>query len=335
MARSLAVTVLASFVAIIACGGGSATSASPSASTRVSLTTSYSELIPDELAPWGAADGGYFAKNGLDVQLIYIASVNGVAALLAGQVQLAQMGGSEVLSAAAGGADLVIVANLVPVYPYIFMASKDITSVSQLKGKRVGISKAGGSADIATRVGLKRQGLDPDKDVTITETGSASNRVAALRSGSIQGGVSQPPESTKLKADGFNILFDMASQKLPAANTVLATTGAYIKDHRDVVQRYVDSLVQALARERKDEKFTTDVIRKWEKLEDKLELTDTYDFYVKEVFAMLPYPRPEQFADAKEVRGAKDPKVKTYDVNKLLDPSFVKSAADRKLDQKA
>jgi NitT/TauT family transport system substrate-binding protein len=335
MAKSLAVTVLATFLAI-ACGGSSATSTSPNATTqRVSLTTSYSEVIPDELAPWGAADGKYFDKNNLDVTLTPIASVNGVAALLSGQVQLAQLGGSEVVNAAAQGADVVIVANLVPVYPYIFLASKDISTIQQLKGKKVGVSKFGGSADIATRVGLKKQGLDPAGDVTIVETGSAANRVAALRAGSIQGAVSQPPESTKLKADGYNILFDMAAQKLPATNTVLATTRTYIKDHRDVVQRYVDSLIQALARERKDQKFTIDVMRKWEKLDNSLELNDTYDFYVKEVFALLPYPKPEQYADAIAVLGAKDAKVKNYDINKLLDPSFVKSAADRKVDQKA
>lgn len=238
----------------VACGG-SGSSGNGASTQKYSLNVSYSEVIPDELAPWGAADGGFFTKNNLDVTLVSIASTAGVAALLSGQVQIAQMGGSDVLSAAAAGGDVEIVATLVPVYPYVFMASKDITNISSLKGKKIGVSKFGGSADIATRVALNKNNIDPAKDVTIIETGSASNRVAALRAGSIQGGVSQPPESTSLKKDGFNVVYDLAIQKLPAANTVVATSKSFIGDHKDVVQRYVDSLIQSIGRIKKDQAF--------------------------------------------------------------------------------
>jgi|SRR5579859_769561 len=314
---------------LAACGGTPAASSSPGQPTAI--TASYSELIPDEWAPWGAADGGYFTKNNLDVTLTSISSSTGVAALLSGQTQIAQLGGSEVLAAAASGGDLVIVANLVPVYPYVFVVPASITSTDQLKGKKIGISKKGGSADIATRVALKAMGLDPDKDVTIVETGSASNRVAALKSGAIQGGVSQPPESTKLIASGFHVLLDMAKQKLPAANTVVATTGAYLKAHRAVVQAYVDSLVEALARLRKDQSFANQVLIKWEKITDTSTLADTYQFYTQEVFPQYPFPKPDQYQAAIAVLSASNPKVASYDLSKLLDPSLVQSASDRKL----
>lgn len=320
---------LAAILAVVACGG--TPSAGSSNSGPTALTASYSELIPDEWAPWAAADGGYFTKNNLNVTLTSIASATGVAALLSGQTQIAQLGGSEVLSAAAGGGDLVIVANLVPVYPYVFIVPSSITSPDQLKGKKVGISRKGGSADIATRAALTQMGLDPNKDVTIVETGSAANRVAALRSGAIQGGVSQPPESTKLVAAGFHVLLDMASQKVAAANTVVATTGAYLKDHKAVVQAYVDSLVQALARLRKDEAFADQVLTKWEKVTDTSTLGDTYKFYTQEVFPQYPFPRPEQYQPAIATLRSSNPKVASVDLAKLLDPSLVQSASDRKL----
>lgn len=296
-----------------------------------SLTASYSELIPDEWAPWAAVDGGYFTKNNLTVSLTSIASATGVAALLSGQTQMAQLGGSEVLAAAASGGDLVIVANLVPVYPYVFIVPKSITSPAQLKGTKIGISKKGGSADIATRAALKQMGLDPDKDVTIVETGSAANRVAALRSGAIQGGVSQPPESTKLVASGFHVLLDMASQKVAAANTVVATTGAFLKSHKAVVQAYVDSLVQALARLRTDETFAEHVLTKWEQVSDPSTLSDTYKFYTQEVFPQYPFPKAEQYQPAIATLKSSNPNVASVDLNKLLDPSFVQSASDRKI----
>ena len=316
---------------VTACGGGPSTAASPSPGQKTALQVSYSEVIPDEWAPWAAADGGIFAKHDLDVTLQSIASANGVAALLSGQVQIAQLGGSEVLSAAANGGDLVIIGNLVPVFPYVFMSVPQVGSIADLKGKKVGVSKVGGSADIATRVALTKNGLDPAKDVTIVETGSAANRVAALKSGAIQGGVSQPPESTTMEQQGFHVVYDMAKQKLPAANTVVATTGAYLKAHKQVIQDYVDALVESIARLRRDRPFAQQVLTHWEKITDRQLLDSTYTFYTQEVFATYPTPRVEQYQAAVDALKKTNAKLATYDVSKALNPSFVASAQSRKV----
>ena len=323
----IAIAVAASL--LVACGGSSG--GSSSSGQKAKLTASYSELVPDELWPWGAAEGGYFSRNGLDVSLTSVSSTNGVAALLSGQVQLAQLGGSEVLSAAAGGADVQIIANLCPYYPYLFMASSSVTSMNDLKGKKVGISSFGGSSDTATRAGLRKEGLNPDSDVTIVPTGSSSNRIAALRSGSIQAGMSQPPESVTLQKEGFRPLLDLAKLKLPAANTVLAVRKSWAGSHHSEVQAYVDSVVQAVARERKDKEFTWNVLAKWQKLKDRLSLDPTYAFYMNEVFQAYPYPRAAQFADAVQVGQKKNSKLAGFNVAGALDDSYVKNAANRKL----
>jgi NitT/TauT family transport system substrate-binding protein len=325
------VGTLIALIVAAACGGAPAGSAPPSPGEKTALQVSYSEVIPDEWAPWAAADGGLFAKHGLDVTLQSIASANGVAALLSGQVQFAQLGGSEVVSAAANGGDLVIVANLVPVFPYVFMTAPSVSSITDLKGKKVGISKIGGSADIATRVALTKNGLDPTKDVTIVETGSAANRVAALKSGAIQGGVSQPPESTTLEQQGFHVAYDMAKQKLPAANTVVATTGTYLKAHKQVVQDYIDALVESIARLKKDRTFAEQVLTHWEKLSDQQLLNDTYSFYTQEVFTTYPVPGVAQYQAAVDTLKKTNPKLAGYDVGKALDPSFVKNAQSRRV----
>jgi NitT/TauT family transport system substrate-binding protein len=119
----------------------------------------------------------------------------------------------------AGGADLVLLGNFVPVYPFEFMVPADITTLDELRGQRVGVSSIGSSSDIATRAGLHRAGLDPQKDVDIVAVGSWTNLVAGLLNGAIQGGVSRPPDSLSLEAKGFHALFDLADQKLPTVNT--------------------------------------------------------------------------------------------------------------------
>jgi len=323
-----------------ACGGTPAAT-TPSASAggtlapapAVHLEVSYSNIIGDELPLWATKEGGFFDKNGLDVTLQNIASAQGVPAVLAGQITFAQVGGSEVLSANAGGADLVVIAQLAGVYPFVLEVAADIKSVNDLKGKKVGVSTVGSSSDIATRVALKKMGLDPDKDVSILAVGSVQNRTAALLAGSIQAGVSQPPDSLALEAKGFHPLYDLASQKLPSANTSVTVRRSYIASNKDVVQRYVDSLVQGIKKLKADKAFGLTVLKKYFSSTDDAAMGATYDFYAQLVTANQPFSRPEMFADSQITLGATNAAVKSYDIAKMLDTSFVQSAVDRGLDK--
>src|SRR5918912_225389 len=222
----------------------------PTSVPRASLRVGFSNIAGAELGLWYALDTGAFAARNLDVDAQLVAGgANTMAALLAGQLELADVGGSEALSAVASGADLVVVATLAPVYPYVFEVIPDIKTTEDLIGKKIGVATLGGSADVATRVALRSAGLDPDQDVTIVATGSAQNRTAALASGAIQGGmVGGPPETLDLEARGLHPLMDLAALKLPAANTSVVVQRAWLDSNREVVQRYVDSLIEAVAR---------------------------------------------------------------------------------------
>ncbi len=332
--RPLFAAGLSGLALLLAACGGAAPSAPASQAPPDKLTVAFSNITGDNLPPWLAKEGALFEKNRLDVDLQSISGgASTMSALLSGQLQLAHLGGSEVLSAAANGADVMIVANFAPVYPYVLMAAANIKSTADLRGQKVGVSNFGGSADIATRALLRREGLDPDKDVTILPLGSHHNRTAALLSGQVQAGVDDPPDTTKLEAKGMHAVANLAALRLPAANTVLAAQRSWVKDHKDVVQRYVDSMVQAIARASNDKALSITVMRKYFKSEDEKAMGAAVDFFTKEVFPSLPYPKVEQFADAKNVLGAKSEKVRNYDVAALLDSTFVKSAADRNLNK--
>jgi NitT/TauT family transport system substrate-binding protein len=325
--RLVALAVLA--ILLTACGQPAP---APAAQAPDKLTVGFSNITGDNLPPWIAKEGGVFAKNRLDVELqSFRGGVATMSALLAGQLQFAHVGGSEVMSSGANGADVVIVATLAPVYPYIMMAAANIRSMADLKGKKIGISNPGGSADIATRTLLKQEGLDPDKDVTLLALGSHADRTAALLSGQLQAGVDDPPDTAKLEAKGLHPLVDLAARKLPAANTVLAVQRSWAKDHRDIVQRYVDSMVQGIALARKDKAQSISAMKKYFKSDEEQALGTAVDFFLKEVIPALPYPKVEQFAAAKAVLEKKNEKVRNFDVATLLDESFVKSAADRNL----
>ncbi|HAF08655.1 MAG TPA: hypothetical protein DCK98_01035 [Chloroflexi bacterium] len=348
MTKTLAVLVAVLAILATACSGGAgggtaATSApaatqaaaSPTATPRpccTKVTAAYSNISADDWLSWYAFEKGIFKENGLDVDL---QSINGGAqtgaALLANQIQIGQFGGAEALSANAGGGDLVLVANLAPVYPYKLYAAKGITSIAGLKGKKVGVSNAGGSSDIATRAALKSAGLDPDKDVTIVAVGSHANRTAALLAGSIDAGVDDPPEDLELVKAGLNVLVDLAGQKLPAANTGVIMQRTFLTANKDTVQAYVDSLTIARARMKNDKAGATAVLGKYFKLDDAPALNGAYDFFMNEVTTAYLFPEVVQFNDAVSILGAGNPNIVKVDITKMIDRTFIQSAQDRKL----
>jgi NitT/TauT family transport system substrate-binding protein len=348
MTKTLAVLVAVFAILVTACGGGAgspATSA-PGASTQPSVAAAsptkrpcctkviaaYSNISADDWLSWYAFEKGIFTDNGLTVDL---QSINGgaqtSAAMLANSIQIGQFGGAEALSANAGGADLVLVANLAPVYPYKLYAAKGIANIAGLKGKKVGVSNAGGSSDIATRAALKSAGLDPDKDVSIVAVGSHANRTAALLAGSIDAGVDDPPEDLELVKAGLTVLVDLAGQKLPAANTGVIVNRAFLTANKDTVQAYVDSLTIARAKMKNDKAGATAVLGKYFKLTDQTALDGAYDFFMNEVTTAYLFPDVGQFKDAVAILGPGNPNIAKVDLAKMVDRTFMQSAQDRKL----
>ncbi|HVR89087.1 MAG TPA: ABC transporter substrate-binding protein [Candidatus Limnocylindria bacterium] len=347
MARQRATLALMLVLATVAaaCGGAGTTapaptsggSAGPSAAATarpvVRLVVGYSEIYEGELPVWAAFEAGIFKANGLDVDLRYTASTTGIAALLAGETQVFQGGGSETLSAVVGGADLIVIGNVVPVYPYTFVVPAEIKTLADLKGKKVGVSNPGSTSDIATRVGLAKVGIDPNKDVIIVAVGSSQNRTAALISGAIQGGLDQPPYSYDLESRGFHSLFSMAEQKLPIVNNGIIVKRQFATEQKDVVQRYVDSIVQSIARLKTDKALAVSVYKKYLKIDDVATLERTWEYATKQLFPSLPSPKLDQWGDIVAELGKNNDKIKTFDVSKILDDTFVQSAARRGLDK--
>ena len=342
LTRSL-VTALAIGLVASACGGtapsATATSAPSAAAATptpqpVKVKASYGNITPSNLAPLVALDAGIFKKNGLDVDLTLIeGGARSMAALLAGDIQIANLGGTEAMSAVAGGADVVVVSLQVPVNPWVFMAPASYKSPADLKGKTIGIVTKGGSSEVATLRALARLGVDP-KDVIITAIGSVPNLAQAMIAGSAYAGPAHPPENVILADAGFKTIVDLAAEKVPSTDNGTLTTRRFIDGNRATVQKYVDSLTEALAKVRKDKAFTLEVLKKYKIVaDDQRQLNATYDFYVTSVFPIYPYPKKELFEATRAELVKTNPAVANLDVTKVFDESFVKSAEDRKLGQ--
>ncbi|HLG72788.1 MAG TPA: ABC transporter substrate-binding protein [Chloroflexota bacterium] len=311
-----------------------ARSAAPAASGLVKLVAGHSNPIAETMQLYMAKEAKIFDKNGLDVDVRLIAGgATSMAAVVSGETPFSHLGGSEALSSAVGGADIEVLAITSPTASFVLEVANDIKTPADLKGKRLGISNFGGSSDIALHVALKELGLDPDKDVNITPAGSTANRFAALQAGQLQGAMELPQDAVRLEQNGFHKLYDEAATHRPATGQGIVAQRAYVNAHRDVAQKYVDSIIQAgvYAKNHRDETIST--IMQYTKTDDRAAVANAYDFYMQNTYTPTPFPKPELWADVQWVLGQKNEKIKDFDLNKLVDQSFVQSAVDRGLNK--
>ena len=334
-----------SMTVVVGCAGGGspAAVASPTATIAataaaatptpppVKVRASYGNITPANLAPFFAKDQGIFLKHGLDVDLTLIGGGSkSMAALLGDSEDIAQLGGTETMSAAAGGADVVCVALFVPVSAWTLLGPASYTSPNDLRGKTVGVATRGGSAEVAAIQALARLGLKPS-DVSIQATGSTANLTAAMIVGQVYAGPGHPPDTSKLFAAGFKVIVDLAKEKVAATDNGTIVTRKYLNAHKDVVQKYVDALIDAVATMKKDKPTTLKVMEKLLKVTDQAALSQTYDFYVTQIFPTYPVPDPAAFKASRDDLIATVPALKDFDVTKILDRSFVDDAQKRKV----
>jgi ABC-type nitrate/sulfonate/bicarbonate transport system substrate-binding protein len=178
---------------------------------------------------------------------------------------------------------------------------------------------------------LPKLGLVPDADVTILSTGSTANATAALLSGGVSATLSSPPDTLKLEAAGFHSIAKMADLNLSTAATTIVVTRKYLNDNKAIVQRYVDSIVQGIAKARADRPGTIATLKKYLKSEDDKAMQAAYDWYVLVVLRDPPIPTAAQLASIQDVVSTFNEKVKTVDAAKIVDDSLVKSSLDRGL----
>src|SRR5690349_19367131 len=147
------------------------------------IKIAYAALVAGQVAVWIAKDGGYLAKRGIDADLIYIPATTATQALLAGEIQLAQVTGVSTAGAILSGGDVKIIASVQNKLAGSIYARPEIKTPEQLKGKRLGISRFGALSDTATKIFLDHYGLKRGTDVAVLQMGGLPEVITALDNG--------------------------------------------------------------------------------------------------------------------------------------------------------
>jgi ABC-type nitrate/sulfonate/bicarbonate transport system substrate-binding protein len=295
--------------------------ASPPRKIRMAFTSLSSVMCP----PWIAREAGIFNKHGLEVEVIATPTgVEGMNALIAGEVQFLQISGGTTASATLGGADVTVVGTTLDALVQSLMVRPEIDKAEQLKGKALGITRFGTSIDVGARLALRHFGLVPEKDVAIVQVGGMESMVTALQTNRIQAGILSYPAITQALKLGNKVLLDVASLGIPYAFTGMTTRGRLIREDADLVRRYMMAQTEAIARAKRDKRFALKVMGKYLRTTNPAALAESYEIDVQKYMLRVPLTTAEAMKSVLDDLAGRIPKARDAEPRRFFDDSFVR-----------
>jgi NitT/TauT family transport system substrate-binding protein len=191
-----------------------------------------------------ANDRGFFQKEGLIVEPIRINSAPPTyQALISGDVHAAVGAPTGLLPSHAQGADVIALGSWDNLVPYVWVTREKITDIRELRGKKIGVNRAGSKPWLIIHVLLQDAGLDPVKDITLLQMGGGSQeRVSALMRGGIDATLADALLEPIMVKRGFSV---MRGKPTPFMNAPIAAKRSYLASHRPTVKKFVKAFSDA------------------------------------------------------------------------------------------
>jgi NitT/TauT family transport system substrate-binding protein len=287
------------------------------------VRVAYPSMNPSVFCLLIAQKEGYFKEEGLELQLLNIRGEIAIRAALAGEVDFFTNAGSA-LAAAVRAVPVKIVTVFQDKPSWDLIVQPDIKSIGQLRGKNIAVMSPEGSLAVVAREILKKNGMDPAKDVNLVTMGGDSVRYPALQSKSIQATLFNTGMSLQAQKDGFKKLASAGDY----ANLIeggLAAASEKIKENPDKSFRFVRSALKGInffvAKREPALKYMMDALR----MTDRELATSIYDIQSKLILS-------EGFSNEKVLQSMIDSMKRTTKVQRdvkvsdVFDLSFVKKA---------
>lgn len=282
-------------------------------------------ITPSNGPIMATVDGGFFKKHGLDVKPIIMAgSSTAIAAMLSGDVNLIGIGASGLINAHLAGRDAEMVAGIVNFAPYELIVSKEIQRIEELKGKKIGIARFGGSADFLARWGLEKYGLKPGKDVTILQVGGNAERMAAVSQGAIQATLLEQAFAHLAKKTGLRSLLDYSTAGFDYQHNGMGTTKSFVEKNRDLMDRFLRAMIEGIHRYKTDRAFGLKVLERHLRVQDAETIQSAYDYYTPKT-SLVPYVNMKGMKFLLDTIVEGNPKAKNVKPDDIVDHSILKA----------
>lgn len=273
-----------------------------------------------------AKDRGLFAKYGLVSEIVYIpGGTTNIQVLVSGNLDLSQLSGAPGVAANLEGADIIYILGLLDKLNYQLVTRPEIKTVEHLKGKKFGVSRFGSSADFGLRALLKRLGVDPTKDVSILQVGDEPARVAAIKSGNIEGTVVNAPFGSEAEKLKLNVIADSVKMEIPFFNTGLlgSRSKRYMDKQDGKVLNFLRAYLEAIKILKTEREYSVRALAQFTRVQNLKAIQEGYDYFVDQL-QNVPYPSVEAMRAVVAQIAETNPKARKVDAKNYVNDRYLK-----------
>jgi NitT/TauT family transport system substrate-binding protein len=278
-------------------------------------------------AVWVAEQKGLFRKYGIEPEVIVTGqgAATGISALLANDIQVVASAGDALVASTLQGADTVMIAGVVNKGLQRIMARSEIKTPTELKGKKIGVTRIGAVSHSVLLMMLPRWKMSVN-DVQVMQLGSSPNMLAALDRGGIDAAVLTIPSMFVAEDRGYRVLVDMGDTDIYYLHTMIATTRNYVKSSRDRVTRFLKGYLEGLAFVKQNKKESIDIVRKKLQLgaEQTRNLERSIELLNAKYYESVPYPSLRGVETVLGFVEKDNPKAKSADPKSFVDDSLLR-----------
>ncbi len=296
---------------------------------RVALSTPTPHMAP----LYVARDKKLYEKYGLDVQLILVNSGSLVAQMFqAGEIQFTANAPASLVNLAATGEKMSFFLGLSNTSPFSLITQPSIRRAQDLKGKKIGTARFGGSSHISALIALEHLGLDLKRDsIALIQTGVDPDRMVALENKAIDAGMLQRVATKVMTGKGFYNLLNMHGAKIQYQNTGLTVKKDYAAANAKVVDGFTRATIEAYGYifKKENKQAVKEVVARNLRLPN-IEAAEDFYLEAQEELDRKPYPSLEGFKIVIKYVTEQNPKAAGVKVEEIVDNSWLKKLDDEK-----
>ncbi|HEX9455639.1 MAG TPA: PhnD/SsuA/transferrin family substrate-binding protein [Candidatus Binatia bacterium] len=274
---------------------------------------------------WLVTDAKLDQKYSVPAQNIFISGAGRMTqSMVAGDIDLASIGGAVVNTVLAGG-DLVAIAVGVPTYGFSLYSRPEVKDVAGLHGKVVGIMSKGASSEHAVIALLQRYNLQPGRDVKFVYLGGVREVLAAIDRGIVAAGVLSSPTTLAARRLGQKELVNIAALNLPYIHSGVATRRSFARQQPERVKAYLRAYIAAIKIANEDPETSKRALARYLVTHDSAILDEAYQTF-RGIFPRVPYVTDDYIKSVLAL--TENPKAASANPRDFVDNHFLQEIED-------
>ena len=300
-------------------------SAIASFAATATVRVAYPQPSGAMLPLWLVTEAKLDQKYGVPVQNIFISGAARVnQSMVAGDIDLASIGGAVVNTVLAGG-DLIAIAVGVPTYGFSLYGRAEVKDISNLQGKVIGIMSKGASSEHAVIALLQRYNMQPGRDVKFIYLGGVREVLAAIDRGIVSAGVLSSPTTLAARRMGHRELVNIATLNLPYIHSGVATRRSFARQQPERVKAYLRAYIAAIKIANEDAETSKRALSHYLVTHDAAILDEAYQAF-RGIFPRVPYVTDDYIKSVLAV--TENPKAANANPRDFVDNHFLKEIED-------